>query len=121
MEARLHRLPGGLRQIRLSCPSDEWHFLFLATVKTFAINSGSLRMHPWEALLFKVFEIPGVARAIQVDVSLLGDRVLTVVEMKKLVSSHVKSVLGLGHTLDLEVTHLSDVAELLKQVQNGVL
>ena len=52
---------------------DEWKFRLNSTLKTIGVNTGQLEMMPWERLLFKQGQIPGVAQTVKIPEELLTE------------------------------------------------
>lgn len=52
---------------------DDWEYRYHAWCKSLAINSGVLRMLPWESVLCSRGELPGVAQTIRPEASLLEE------------------------------------------------
>ena len=53
--------------------NDEWLFRLRPALKTIAVNTGQLEMMPWERLLFKQGQIPGVPQTVKIPEELLTE------------------------------------------------
>ena len=105
--------------------NDDWQFRLAACLKTTALNAGTLKFLPWEALLFKAGEIPNarqtcvIGEGLILDMINVRDAVLKLVgqgpysfsEMRRVVSMHLKSLLTLERTFLIEHKFLMEHAE----------
>ena len=105
--------------------NDDWQFRLAARLKTTALNAGTLKFLPWEALIFQVGEIPNARETCVINDELLVDMVnvrdavakllghgpYTFSEMRRVVSTHLKSLLALERTFIIEHKFLTEHAE----------
>ena len=52
---------------------DDWEYRYHARCKSLAINTGTLRMLPWESLLCGRGELPGAAQTVRPETCLLEE------------------------------------------------
>ena len=86
-----------------------WQSIFTNSAKMIAINTGRVKMFPWEAALYAVGQIPGVSTTITIPddvlrdclncrdavLKLLGDSsVITLSECKQVIQSNYMTLLG---------------------------
>jgi len=104
-------------------PHDEFEYKFASTAKGIAINIGTLIPMPLESILMINGKLPGVLEATSVPdevlvnfqnasescMSLLGERSLTIAEMKRLMSTHSKPLLALDPTFIVDLIFLQEI------------
>ena len=110
---------------------DDLELRFMSRLKATALNSGVVRMLPWEAALFNKGDIAGsrttcaVPGELLTDVvnvrdactRLIGTGMCTFAGMRKSISPSIKQLLTLGKTIFLEFVFLCDHATIMATAQ----
>jgi hypothetical protein len=127
------------REVKTTTTSatDDWQLRLAIRLKFAALNSGVLRLLPWESVLVTPGKVPNAPETIKVASELLeehanvrdavcqviGSKPLTVKEMKKIVQSNLKAFVALERSFIVEATFLIEHVEdmLVAEVQKDAL
>ena len=124
---------GEMVDIDAESPNDDWSYRYASALKVAGVNSGILKMLPWERLLFKVGAVPGapqwnkipnselehIAEARDFVLETLGTDAMTLRQMTELLCDRqrVKAIKTLDKTFALDLQFLTHHAEpLLKKL-----
>lgn len=114
-------------EVATSSLQDQWTLRLAAGLKSTAANSGSLRLLPWEALLWAPGELHTVNSSARVPEHLLDDyanvrdavakklngKELTIIEMQRAMANDLKALCGLDASFSLELAYLNGRVERL--------
>ena len=113
-------------QVMVHTVYDEFTFRLNARIVSIGVNTGVLPLLPWEQLFYKPGHIEGVSTATKLPAELLeehmnvrqsvlkalGDRPLTLSQMRREVGWRVKGFLALSRTFSIEWAFLNTFAEM---------
>ena len=124
-------------QVMVHTVYDEFTFRLNARIVSIGVNTGVLPLLPWEQLFYKPGHIEGVSTATKLPAELLeehmnvrqsvlkalGDRPLTLSQMRREVGWRVKGFLALSRTFSIEWAFLNTFAEMkaCDTVRAGIL